>query len=56
MLAELSAAGGVIMFATGLGLLEIANLHPANYLPAILIAPAIVGISARLAKPKAVSA
>lgn len=41
-LAELSSAGGAILIATALGLLEIADLHNANYLPAIFIAPAIV--------------
>lgn len=44
MLGETTAAGGVIMMAIGLGLLEIVNLKPANYLPAIFIAPTAVAI------------
>lgn len=40
-LAELSAAGGAILIGTGFGLLDIANLHTANYLPAIFIAPGL---------------
>jgi uncharacterized membrane protein YqgA involved in biofilm formation len=47
---ELSGAGGAILLATGLGLLEITDLHSANYLPAIFIAPAIVLISRRMPK------
>jgi len=53
MLNETTAAGGAIMFATGLGLLEIANLRPANYLPAVLIAPVVVALGGRFAKAKA---
>ena len=55
MLAETSAAGGTIMVATGLGLLEIVDLHPANYLPAILIAPAAVAIGKRFTRAKVVA-
>jgi len=55
MLAETTAAGGAIMFATGLGLLEIAILRPANYLPAILIAPVVVAIGQRFSKAPAVA-
>jgi len=53
MLNETMAAGGAIIFATGLGLLEIASLRPANYLPAILIAPSAVAIGQRIGKSKA---
>jgi len=53
MLNETTAAGGSIMFATGLGLLDLASLRPANYLPAIVIAPVAVAVSQRFAKPKA---
>jgi uncharacterized membrane protein YqgA involved in biofilm formation len=49
-LAETSATGGAILVGTGLGLLEIKNLHTANYLPSILIAPAIVFLGQRLLK------
>ncbi|HSI73361.1 MAG TPA: DUF554 domain-containing protein [Fimbriimonas sp.] len=47
-LAELGATGGAILLGTGLGLLEIKDLHTANYLPSIFIAPAIVMIGRRL--------
>lgn len=53
MLNETTAAGGAIMVATGLGLLEIASLRPANYLPAILIAPVAVAVGQRFSKSKA---
>jgi hypothetical protein len=36
---ELSAAGGVIVIALGLSLLELRDLRPANFLPALLLAP-----------------
>ena len=54
MLAETTAVGGAIMLGTAFGLLDIASLKPANYLPAILIAPTIVGISGKLAERKLV--
>lgn len=41
-LAELSAAGGVMLMGTGFGLLEVLNLPVANYLPALIIAPCLV--------------
>jgi uncharacterized membrane protein YqgA involved in biofilm formation len=41
-LAETSAVGGAVLFSTGLGLLGITDLHNANYLPAIVIAPLMV--------------
>jgi len=44
LLAETTATGGAIMFATGLGLLEIKDLQTANYLPAIFIAPFVVRV------------
>jgi len=52
MLNETTAAGGAIMVSTGLGLLEIANLKPANYLPAIVIAPIVVMIGQKYAESK----
>jgi uncharacterized protein len=53
-LAELSATGGAILVGTGLGLLEIKDLHTANYLPSIFLAPAIVLIAgSRLFQKKA---
>jgi uncharacterized membrane protein YqgA involved in biofilm formation len=49
-LAELSATGGALLLATGLGLLAIKDLHTANYLPAIFLAPLIVLLGRRLVK------
>jgi uncharacterized protein len=51
-LAELSATGGAILIGTGLGLLEIKDLRTANYLPAIVLAPALVLLARRLPKAK----
>ncbi|HEC62823.1 MAG TPA: DUF554 domain-containing protein [Candidatus Acetothermia bacterium] len=36
---ELSAAGGTIVIALGLGLLNLRDLKPANFLPALALAP-----------------
>jgi uncharacterized membrane protein YqgA involved in biofilm formation len=47
-LAELGATGGAILLGTGLGLLEIKDLHTANYLPSIFLAPAIVMIGRKV--------
>ena len=49
LLAELGGAGGPIMMAIGLMLLDIKKLPTADYLPALVIAPVIV-ILARKAK------
>ncbi|AIE86307.1 DUF554 domain-containing protein [Fimbriimonas ginsengisoli] len=54
-LAELSGAGGAILLGTGIGLLGLADLHTANYLPAIFLAPLLVLIGRRIPK-KAVAA
>lgn len=56
MLGELTAAGGAIMLATGLGLLDLAKLKPANYLPAIFIAPIIVAANAKIVKMRRAAA
>lgn len=39
---ETSGAGGAILLATGIGLVGLKDLHTANYLPAIFLAPAAV--------------
>ncbi len=39
MVRELSAVGGLIIVALGLGLLEVRQLRTANFLPALLVAP-----------------
>ncbi|MFB6291385.1 MAG: DUF554 domain-containing protein [Candidatus Bipolaricaulia bacterium] len=41
---ELSATGGILIIGIGLSLLEIKDVKVSNYLPAILLAPAIVVI------------
>jgi uncharacterized membrane protein YqgA involved in biofilm formation len=48
MIAEMTAAGGVLMLALGLGLLEVKRIRTGNLLPAIVIAPLIVAILAWL--------
>jgi hypothetical protein len=44
MIAEMTATGGVLMLALGLGLLEIKRIRAGNLLPAIVVAPLIVAI------------
>lgn len=46
MIAEMSATGGVLMIALGLGLLEIKRIRTGNLLPGLFIAPIIVAIVA----------
>ncbi len=43
MITELTAAGGILVMATGMGpLLELRRIRVGNYLPALLVAPLIV--------------
>jgi uncharacterized membrane protein YqgA involved in biofilm formation len=44
MVAEMTATGGVLMLALGLGLLEVKKIRTGNLLPAIAIAPVIVAV------------
>jgi len=44
MIAEMTATGGVLMLALGLGLLAIKQIRAGNLLPAIVIAPIIVTV------------
>ena len=44
MIAEMTATGGVLMLALGLGLLEIKQIRAGNLLPAIVVAPLIVAV------------
>jgi hypothetical protein len=44
MIAEMTATGGVLMLALGLGLLEIKQIRAGNLLPAVVIAPIIVAL------------
>jgi uncharacterized membrane protein YqgA involved in biofilm formation len=49
MIAEMTAAGGLLMMAIGVGsLFELRPIRVANYLPALLIAPVIVAVLHRL--------
>jgi uncharacterized protein len=43
---ELTATGGLILMAVGLKLLKIRDLRVANYLPALVVAPLLVGAAA----------
>ncbi len=43
---EMTAAGGILVFAIGLGLLELKQVRVGNLLPAVVIAPLIVAILA----------
>lgn len=48
MVAEMTATGGILMLAIGLGLLEIKRIRTGNLLPALFIAPLIVAVLERL--------
>jgi uncharacterized membrane protein YqgA involved in biofilm formation len=42
MVAEMTATGGLLIFAIGLGLLELKRIRVANLLPAIFVAPLLI--------------
>jgi len=44
MVAEMTATGGVLMLALGLGLLQVKKIRAGNLLPSIVIAPLIVAV------------
>lgn len=44
-LSELSAAGGCIMMAIGFGLLEIKKIPTGNFLPALMLVPAMIAVN-----------
>jgi len=44
MVAEMTATGGVLMLALGLGLLQIKKIRSGNLLPALAVAPVIVAV------------
>ncbi len=44
MVAEMTATGGVLMLALGLGLLQVKKIRAGNLLPALAVAPVIVAI------------
>lgn len=45
MVAEMTATGGVLMLALGLGLLKIKEIRTGNLLPALVVAPMIVAVT-----------
>ncbi|OLC52957.1 MAG: hypothetical protein AUH85_15270 [Chloroflexi bacterium 13_1_40CM_4_68_4] len=51
MIQEMSSAGGVLVMGVGLRLLEIKDVQVADFLPAIVIAPAIVAVLVALGLP-----
>jgi uncharacterized protein len=53
LLAELTGAGGPMMLAIGLSLLEVKKLPSANYLPALILAPIFVCIERAIRKRRA---
>lgn len=57
LISELSATGGAMMLAIGLGLLEVVKIQVVSYLPALFLAPLVAIALKRLVKnPKAVAA
>lgn len=44
MVVEMTATGGTLILAIGLNLLDLATIRVANFLPALLIAPTVVGL------------
>lgn len=48
MIAEMTAAGGVVLLSIGLRLLQVKQIRSANLLPALFIAPAIVALLSAL--------
>jgi uncharacterized protein len=44
MVAEMTATGGTLILAIGLNLLDLTTLLVANFLPALVIAPMLVGL------------
>lgn len=51
MIQEMSSAGGVLVMGVGLRLLEIKDVQVADFLPAIVIAPAIVAVLVAVGLP-----
>jgi uncharacterized protein len=48
MIDEMSATGGILVLGLGLGLLDLKAIRVANFLPALVIAPAVVAAVARV--------
>lgn len=51
MTTELTATGGVLMLALGLGLLDVRRIRTGNLLPALAVAPAIVALAEWIGRP-----
>ena len=51
MIREMSAAGGLLIMGVGLRLLEIKDVQVADFLPAIVVAPALVAVIVALGIP-----
>lgn len=43
MVAEMTATGGTLILAIGLNLLDLTTIRVANFLPALIVAPILVG-------------
>jgi hypothetical protein len=50
MMREMGAAGGVLQLGIALGLLDLKDVAVANYLPALIIAPALVVLSRKFGR------
>lgn len=48
MIAEMTAAGGIILLGLGLSILEIKRVRVVNFLPALLVAPLLVALAQAL--------
>jgi uncharacterized membrane protein YqgA involved in biofilm formation len=46
MISEMTGAGGLLLFAIGLGLLEVKRIRVANFLPGIFLTPALCYLAA----------
>jgi uncharacterized membrane protein YqgA involved in biofilm formation len=44
MIAEMTATGGTLILAIGLNLLDLTTIRVANFLPALIVAPMLVGL------------
>jgi hypothetical protein len=53
LVAEMTAAGGVMMLAIGLSLLDLKRMPVASYVPALVIAPLAVWLGRRLPRREA---
>jgi uncharacterized membrane protein YqgA involved in biofilm formation len=52
LLAEMTAVGGLMMLAIGLGLADVAKLSAAHYLPALFVAPGLAALARGMSKER----